>query len=245
MTLPGSDVARLRRVRPRDHKDGKDCKHAQEKITAMTDELEFDLQRTFERLKMMTQSEDMMQDLTCGSMKTKMNSISHIPEFTEIIVPSLLPCVQPYHPHHLPRSSLSSSSPSPPRSVNLKKRKIFEEPMVAVEEDDEDDGEDMKESPSSDPSKKRRSKLPLAAIRIFRKWFTDHVRHPYPTPTEKKELARETGLSIKQTNNWFTNTRKRFWVPYMNKLKAAPALQQQQPAQQEIIRMEFDEDDVV
>jgi len=69
--------------------------------------------------------------------------------------------------------------------------------------------------------KKRRSKLPLKAVLTLRDWFTNHVNHPYPTEAEKQDLASATGLSVKQCTNWFTNTRKRFWQPYLKKAKSA------------------------
>jgi len=130
-------------------------------------------------------------------------------------MPQLVPAfvAQNSHPQQLKGYSMSV----PPAFYTNKKRPL-DEMMEEVDGDcDEKDG--------PNDQKKRRSKLPLRAILIFRKWFTEHVRHPYPTPAEKKDLAREAGLSTKQTNNWFTNTRKRFWVPYMNKLKAQQQLQ--------------------
>jgi len=57
----------------------------------------------------------------------------------------------------------------------------------------------------------RRSKLPVNAVNTLREWFINHVDYPYPNDAEKAELAQATGLTIKQTTNWFTNNRKRFW----------------------------------
>mmetsp|Transcript_14832 Transcript_14832/g.20792 ORF Transcript_14832/g.20792 Transcript_14832/m.20792 type:complete len:210 (+) Transcript_14832:326-955(+) len=41
------------------------------------------------------------------------------------------------------------------------------------------------------------------------KWFEEHVDDPYPSPSTKFELARQSGLSFKQVSNWFINARSR------------------------------------
>jgi len=69
--------------------------------------------------------------------------------------------------------------------------------------------------------KERRSKLPLKSVSMLRQWFSAHVAHPYPTEMEKLQLADEAQLTVKQTTNWFTNTRKRFWQPYVKKKSLA------------------------
>lgn len=52
-------------------------------------------------------------------------------------------------------------------------------------------------------------------------WFLDHQDHPYPTPEEKRELCDRTGLNSQQLRNWFTNIRKRHWIP-MTRQKRPP-----------------------
>lgn len=44
---------------------------------------------------------------------------------------------------------------------------------------------------------------------ILQKWFIEHLEHPYAKKLEKKALAQETKLSLKQITGWFTNNRKR------------------------------------
>lgn len=39
----------------------------------------------------------------------------------------------------------------------------------------------------------------------------EHILWPYPTEKDKKELAREAGLTATQLSNWFINQRKRHW----------------------------------
>lgn len=40
-------------------------------------------------------------------------------------------------------------------------------------------------------------------------WYQDHRSNPYPSPEEKKELASQAGIEIKQLETWFINKRKR------------------------------------
>lgn len=47
-------------------------------------------------------------------------------------------------------------------------------------------------------------------------WLLKHSTNPYPTMEDKAELARESGLSTQQVQNWFINMRKRHWTPMMN-----------------------------
>ncbi len=63
---------------------------------------------------------------------------------------------------------------------------------------------------SLDISKKRRSKLPESAIVMLKNWILDHREHPYPTEEEKAVMCQQTGLTMNQINNWFTNARRRF-----------------------------------
>ncbi|KAL0489879.1 hypothetical protein AKO1_006023 [Acrasis kona] len=55
------------------------------------------------------------------------------------------------------------------------------------------------------------------AVNILREWFQDNIEHPYPTSSDKEELSRKTGLTYLQVSNWFTNSRKRLWVPKLKK----------------------------
>ena len=39
--------------------------------------------------------------------------------------------------------------------------------------------------------------------------FLQHVKNPYPSESEKRELMVFTGLTLTQINNWFSNSRRR------------------------------------
>ncbi|QLQ79746.1 hypothetical protein HG537_0C03950 [Torulaspora globosa] len=55
----------------------------------------------------------------------------------------------------------------------------------------------------------RRSNLPKETVQILNTWLLDHLRNPYPTPQEKRELLIKTGLTKVQLSNWFINVRRR------------------------------------
>lgn len=55
----------------------------------------------------------------------------------------------------------------------------------------------------------KRSNLPKKSVQILNKWLLNHLRNPYPTPQEKKELLELTGLTKIQLSNWFINVRRR------------------------------------
>ena len=56
----------------------------------------------------------------------------------------------------------------------------------------------------------RRFAMTPEARQIFEDWLQEN-KHPYPTAKQKAVLARQTQLSSRQVNDWFTNYRKRHW----------------------------------
>lgn len=59
--------------------------------------------------------------------------------------------------------------------------------------------------------KRRAGKLPGDTTSVLKSWWHAHAKWPYPTEDEKARLVQETGLQLKQINNWFINQRKRNW----------------------------------
>jgi hypothetical protein len=45
--------------------------------------------------------------------------------------------------------------------------------------------------------------------RFLQQWFLDNIDHPYLNKQEKKKLAAQTGLEVRQIQGWLTNNRKR------------------------------------
>ncbi|XP_057431884.1 homeobox protein knotted-1-like 13 isoform X2 [Lotus japonicus] len=59
--------------------------------------------------------------------------------------------------------------------------------------------------------KRRAGKLPGDTTSLLKQWWQSHSKWPYPTEEDKARLVQETGLQLKQINNWFINQRKRNW----------------------------------
>nr|KYP56467.1 Homeobox protein HD1 [Cajanus cajan] len=59
--------------------------------------------------------------------------------------------------------------------------------------------------------KRRAGKLPGDTTSVLKAWWQQHAKWPYPTEDDKAKLVEETGLQLKQINNWFINQRKRNW----------------------------------
>lgn len=59
--------------------------------------------------------------------------------------------------------------------------------------------------------KRRAGKLPGDTTSVLKTWWQSHAKWPYPTEEDKAKLVHETGLQLKQINNWFINQRKRNW----------------------------------
>ncbi|WOL05561.1 hypothetical protein Cni_G14290 [Canna indica] len=59
--------------------------------------------------------------------------------------------------------------------------------------------------------KRRAGKLPGDTTSTLKAWWQSHSKWPYPTEEDKSRLVQETGLQLKQINNWFINQRKRNW----------------------------------
>ncbi|KAK1400074.1 Homeobox protein knotted-1-like 3 [Heracleum sosnowskyi] len=59
--------------------------------------------------------------------------------------------------------------------------------------------------------KRRAGKLPGDTTSLLKAWWQSHSKWPYPTEEDKSRLVQETGLQLKQINNWFINQRKRNW----------------------------------
>ncbi|XP_074568231.1 homeobox protein knotted-1-like 2 [Curcuma longa] len=59
--------------------------------------------------------------------------------------------------------------------------------------------------------KRKAGKLPGDSTSALKAWWQSHSKWPYPTEDDKARLVQETGLQLKQINNWFINQRKRNW----------------------------------
>ncbi|EKX45949.1 hypothetical protein GUITHDRAFT_45285, partial [Guillardia theta CCMP2712] len=54
--------------------------------------------------------------------------------------------------------------------------------------------------------------FPKETVDELKKWFEEHIMHPYPDDSDKELLAEKTGLTTaQQVSYWFVNARKRIW----------------------------------
>mmetsp|Transcript_6010 Transcript_6010/g.12218 ORF Transcript_6010/g.12218 Transcript_6010/m.12218 type:complete len:638 (+) Transcript_6010:132-2045(+) len=70
-------------------------------------------------------------------------------------------------------------------------------------------------SPDSSESSSRRPgrRLGHPSSQILKQWLFTHRENPYPTPEQKEELQRMTGLTRMQLDAWLTNGRQRYVAP--------------------------------
>ncbi|KAK8953247.1 Homeobox protein knotted-1-like 3 [Platanthera guangdongensis] len=59
--------------------------------------------------------------------------------------------------------------------------------------------------------KRRAVGLPGETASLLKAWWQSHSKWPYPTEKDKVQLVEETGLHLKEINNWFMNQRIRNW----------------------------------
>jgi hypothetical protein len=50
-------------------------------------------------------------------------------------------------------------------------------------------------------------------------WFYSHFENPFPSKAQKEALCRQTKMTMKQLDSWFSNRRQRFWKPHKVKSK--------------------------
>ncbi|EIE91381.1 hypothetical protein G6F46_005267 [Rhizopus delemar] len=103
--------------------------------------------------------------------------------------------------------SLSDHSSSSNTTTIKRKYRIEEEIMIVSEEEEEE---------VIVKKKKRRGNLPKDVTAVLKGWLKDHLKHPYPTEEEKKELVKRTELSLNQISNWFINARRRLLPTLLN-----------------------------
>ena len=68
---------------------------------------------------------------------------------------------------------------------------------------------DTRQRHTLDDKPKPLGKLPKDATRLLTTWLYAHTRYPYPSVSEKRCMMHQTGLTLSQVNNWFSNARRR------------------------------------
>jgi len=62
---------------------------------------------------------------------------------------------------------------------------------------------------SNSKNSKTHTRLARASVLVMERWLTVHAHSPYPTEEDKNKLKQESGLTLSQISNWFSNARKR------------------------------------
>lgn len=132
---------------------------------------------------------------------------------------SALPCdnsVQPQSGSHFVRSEKDEQRPSHVKSPSLltnwshrDSNDCNESSSYNNKSSSDSSSIGSSSSNSSAIHNGRRSNLPKETVQILNTWLLDHLRNPYPTPQEKRELLIKTGLTKIQLSNWFINVRRR------------------------------------
>ncbi|KAI9335164.1 hypothetical protein DFJ73DRAFT_852052 [Zopfochytrium polystomum] len=78
-------------------------------------------------------------------------------------------------------------------------------------------------APSSASADGKRLNYSASVRGILLAWLNLNRHDPYPSESEKKELARRTGLSMQQVNNWFINARRRRYQYMLDRAARADA----------------------
>jgi len=102
-------------------------------------------------------------------------------------------------------SQKQESSPTPIGAKNGGRRKKRSSTSLGSSADNEQIGCD-----DDICSSKTNKKFCKASIDSLNLWFFNHLEDPYPNEEEKEILSNQTGLSIRQVNNWFGNRRMRY-----------------------------------
>ena len=70
-------------------------------------------------------------------------------------------------------------------------------------------------------SKKSRENYSKVVGEVLKEWLHKHLTNPYPSDEEKLDLAKKTGLTVLQVNNWFINARRREFKSLIDESKQA------------------------
>lgn len=73
--------------------------------------------------------------------------------------------------------------------------------------------------------------FPPQTTEYLKRWMfsPEHVQNPFPTEEEKVEIMADTGIAAKQLSQWFSNNRKRYWQPKMERLRKEYGLGESDP----------------
>ena len=71
--------------------------------------------------------------------------------------------------------------------------------------------------------------LPELATNLMKEWYEEHSEKPYPTESERQELARLGQINENQVKAWFANKRNRTFNTRSKNNRANKVKEQEQP----------------
>ena len=80
--------------------------------------------------------------------------------------------------------------------------------QMQEESDEENEEEIIPQQNNNNNNKQQRLHFTKESTSVLKKWLIDNIEDPYLKYSDKITLSRESGLTHKQIQNWFTNVRK-------------------------------------
>lgn len=138
------------------------------------------------------------------------NYIRHPSTTSSVNQPNMIPYQNHYQSQRYTANIIGSHHNEIPRTTNTH---IHNGPVMLMpphlQQQQYKTVEPMMKSKKTHRMSGKRSNLPKETVKILNHWLVNHLNNPYPTPAEKNELLKQTGLTKIQLSNWFINVRRR------------------------------------
>ena len=139
------------------------------------------------------------QETSCGPKKAlEIVKSEPIAALSENIVPD---AVTKIHPDEINITSQETFC-GPMKSVEMAKSEPIADSLENIVTEIQPD-----EYTNVHEEKKQSS--PKTARKFLEEWLFEHSSHPYPSESEKRQLAQNIGFTISKVDNWFINARRR------------------------------------
>ena len=124
---------------------------------------------------------------------TEMVQSERIEDLSENIVPD---AATEIHPDKINITSQETFC-GPMKSVEMGKNEPIANVVTEIQPDEYTNFHEEKKQSS-----------PKTARKFLEEWLFEHSSHPYPSESEKRQLAQNVGFTIPQVDNWFINARR-------------------------------------
>ncbi|EFJ20825.1 hypothetical protein SELMODRAFT_417865 [Selaginella moellendorffii] len=97
---------------------------------------------------------------------------------------------------------------------NLSKEHDLQEFLIELDEDNSAGEKGCQESPATTLKRRRelsgtRGNLPKQAVEVMLSWLYAYRQNPFPSKEQKLKFAQDLGITKKQVENFFSNSRAR------------------------------------